>query len=386
MYSLSDKFLFYHQSLDAFLFLRFLRTMIFICFVGCCLTWPILMPANATGGGSSTELDKISIGNVEKKSHYYAHAVLAWVFFIFVLFTITRERIWLISLRQAWALSERNASRQSSRTVLFLSAARDALEEGRMRQIFGEGAVRIWPASDGAKLEALIADRDSSVEKLEMAELKLIRQAMKVITKEKKKSSDPSSQQLRFESLPRKVQDDIRPRHHLGTAMTGEKVDSIQWLRQHIKDKESEIEALRQQHDVVNTDKPAAVFVEFKTSADAQKASQQVLSTEILALTPRYLGVEPNEVIWKNLFLSPERRISQEGIATALVAALILFWSIPSGLVGLLSNISYLADNVQWLAWLRNLPDSVVGLLSGLLPPLASSLLSKRVSNIFRCK
>jgi hypothetical protein len=63
-----------------------------------------------------------------------------------------------------------------------------------------------------------------------------------------------------------------------------------------------------------------------------------------------------------------------------------LFWSIPSGLVGIVSNISYLADNVEWLGWLRNLPDPVLGLLSGLLPPLATSLLSKYVPNIFRCE
>ena len=76
-----DKFTLYHGSLDTYLYLRFLRTVIFICVFGCALTWPILFPVNATGGGNSTQLDKIGIGNVTKKKHLYAHAVIAWVFF-----------------------------------------------------------------------------------------------------------------------------------------------------------------------------------------------------------------------------------------------------------------------------------------------------------------
>jgi hypothetical protein len=78
---IDDKFLLHHQSIDAYLYLRFLRTIIFICFVGCCITWPILMPINATGGGKARQLDRIAIGNVAKNSRLYAHAVIAWVFF-----------------------------------------------------------------------------------------------------------------------------------------------------------------------------------------------------------------------------------------------------------------------------------------------------------------
>src|SRR5690242_5024405 len=72
-----DKFTLYHQSIDSYLFLRFLRTMIFICVVGCVLTWPILMPINAAGGGTGNELDRVSIGNVAETKYLYAHAIVA---------------------------------------------------------------------------------------------------------------------------------------------------------------------------------------------------------------------------------------------------------------------------------------------------------------------
>ncbi|KFA70582.1 hypothetical protein S40285_09432 [Stachybotrys chlorohalonatus IBT 40285] len=332
MYSISDKFILYHSSLDAFLFLRFLRTIIFICLVGSFLTWPTLMPVNATGGGSSTQLDKVGIGNVVKINSYYAHAALAWIFFTFVMFTIARERLWLICLRQAWTLSKNSSSKLSSRTILFLSAPEEALEENNMKRTFGEGAVRTWPAIDSTNLNRMVSDRDSSVEQLEGAETRLIIRALKLI-KKKQGNSQQSHEWSSYESLPQNIRDGIRPRHHAGCTMTGENVDSIRWYRQRINEIVSEVEKARQERHESDGGGSAAVFVEFKTHADAQQAAQQVISPGILELTPRYLGVAPKEVVWNNLFLSPERRISQEGVATALVLALIVFWSLPSGLV-----------------------------------------------------
>ncbi|KAH8890372.1 DUF221-domain-containing protein [Thozetella sp. PMI_491] len=384
MRSVPDKFLLYHQSLDTYLYLRFLRTIIFLCAAGVGLTWPTLMPVNAAGGGTSTQLDRLGIGNVKNTSHYYAHAVLAWVYFVFVMFTVARERLWLIGLRQAWTVTKSNASRLSSRTVLFLSAPQEALEEGNMKRIFGDGAIRIWAATKVSEAEALVSERDSFVERLEAAETLLIRRACAKVKREHKSGGDQTSHATNYEGLSPTVKEAIRPTHRAKYSPTSEKRDTIRWLRQSIKEKEAEIDNARQLTDQEDVDAAAAVFVEFKTIADAEQAVQQVPSVQILALNPRYLGVSPKETIWKNLFIAPELRISQQGIATALVATLIVFWSIPSGFLGLVSNISYLAENVEWLAWLNNLPESVLGLLSGLVPPLVTSLLNKYVPNIFR--
>src|SRR5256885_12996911 len=61
--TLDDKFILRNNSLDAYCFLRFLKTIILLCFVGSCITWPILFPVNATGGGDASQLDRISISN-----------------------------------------------------------------------------------------------------------------------------------------------------------------------------------------------------------------------------------------------------------------------------------------------------------------------------------
>lgn len=77
---LDDKFVLRHSSLDAYLFLRYLRMLVLICVVGCALTWPILFPVNATAGGDASQLDKISFSNVNDPKKLYAHAVVAWIF------------------------------------------------------------------------------------------------------------------------------------------------------------------------------------------------------------------------------------------------------------------------------------------------------------------
>ncbi|KAI1164385.1 DUF221-domain-containing protein [Nemania serpens] len=390
MRKLPDKFLLYHDSLDAYLYLRFLRTIIFICVIGCVFTWPILMPVNAAGGGSSTELDRITISNVTKTDFLYAHAVMAWVFFGFVMFTVTRERFWLIGLRQAWTLSTPNAKRLSSRTVLFLSAPRESLEQSNMARFFGDGAVRIWPVTKPDKLQTLVSERDALAEKLEFAETVLI---YKSNSRRARRSIDGHERaRLSYHDLPDLVKTAIRlrskPRTFPFAPLFGlgysKKEDTIQSLRDQIKEKEGHIEEMRKSHDLGEPHGAAAVFVEFKTQAEAQRACQQVASSNPLALMPRHIGVKPNEIIWDNLTLPPARRISQTGIANTIVILSIIFWSIPSGFVGLVSNISYLAENVEWLHFLNNLPDPVIGLLSGLLPPLLTSLLTKDVPLIFR--
>lgn len=67
--------------MDGYLFLRFLRVLCSIFFIGCLITWPVLLPIHATGGAGNTQLDALSFSNVKNKNSYYAHAVMACVLF-----------------------------------------------------------------------------------------------------------------------------------------------------------------------------------------------------------------------------------------------------------------------------------------------------------------
>lgn len=82
MYKLPDEYVLQHHSMDAYLLIRFLKLVSMICFVGACMTFPILFPINATGGNGNIQLNILSMSNVEESKYerYFAHAFIAWLF------------------------------------------------------------------------------------------------------------------------------------------------------------------------------------------------------------------------------------------------------------------------------------------------------------------
>jgi len=76
-----DSFVLNHSTLDGFLFLRYMKVLCVIALVGCCITWPILFPLHVHGGGTSTQLDILTFGNVTNANYCYVHAFVAWVYF-----------------------------------------------------------------------------------------------------------------------------------------------------------------------------------------------------------------------------------------------------------------------------------------------------------------
>lgn len=81
LFNTPDLEVLHQSSIDGFLFLRFLRILGVICLVGALITWPVLFPLHILGGGTGTQLDSLTFGNVTKPSLYFVHAFLAWIYF-----------------------------------------------------------------------------------------------------------------------------------------------------------------------------------------------------------------------------------------------------------------------------------------------------------------
>lgn len=364
-----------HSSLDAYLYLRFLRTVIFICFIGVCITWPILFPVNATGGGNASQLDKLGFGNVHYKDRLYAHAVVAWVFFGFVMFVIVRERVWLIGLRQAWYLSRANAPRLSSRTVLYLDPPEDSSADD-VQSAWGTEARTQWIVKATKPLDDQVESRNSKATQLECAEVYYLRKATKKIAK---KGVAPNDAQV----------ENARPRERR-YYIAGVAVDLINHLRGDVKDAEKEVDDKRQAYMTESTEanKRSAIFVEYADQASAQKAyrgdaKHHLAVSANLAVQSRLIGVLPSEIIWPNLTMPQVERLSKMSLANVFIALLIIFWSIPTAIVGSISNVNYLAT-FEWLHWLKDLPTPILGLLTGFVPPLLTSMLASYVPIIMR--
>ncbi|KAG9238478.1 hypothetical protein BJ875DRAFT_450854 [Amylocarpus encephaloides] len=395
-WKIPDTYALQHQSLDAYLFLRFLRMTVVIMFVGCCITWPVLFPVNITGGKGQEQLDMLSMSNIDKESKggkykYFAHAGVAWLYFGFVLFLVTRESIFYINLRQAFLLSPMYANRISSRTVLFTSVPEIYLSEAKLRQVFGSAVRRIWIGRDTEIVDELVEKRDEAAYKLEAAEVKLIKLANGERLKAAKNggasgeeepiSGDAESGSLAGRWIPTKK----RPSHKLGKfGLIGKKVDTINWAREELATLIPATEAAQANYLAHETKLSGSVFIEFTRQSDAQAAFQTLSHHQALHMSPRYIGINPNEIVWKSLKISWWQRVIRRFAVLGFITAMIVFWAIPVAFVGLVSNINYLMTEYTWLAWLEKIPSQILGVITGLLPSVALAILMSLVPIVMR--
>ena len=303
----------------------------------------------------------------------------------FVILAVTREQLFLAGTRQAYLSSKTNAARLSSRVVLFLFAPEEALEEDRLQDTFGSDAQQSWIVSDRSKLEKLVGERNDIALTMEAAEVDLSREANRRRVDRAETHGDGSNTDSADPSIS-KIPHQSRPKHKL-TPVLGTKVDTIDWARKTLPDLQSKIENRRRAPETSVRPKSSAVFVAYSSPAAAQRACNHVKFHPVVSTITRdrFIGVQPKEALWSNLTLAPPNRISRASLATALVIATILFWAIPIGFVGAISNIKYLTDKVKFLRFLNNLPPSIIGLISGFLPPLIISTFVSYVPKIFRC-
>ncbi|KAL1902066.1 hypothetical protein Cpir12675_000173 [Ceratocystis pirilliformis] len=191
-FKVEDTFALQHISLDAYFFLRFLKVLSGLCFVGVCITWPILLPIHARGGSGLKQLDSLTIGNVTEKKTFVVHALVCWLYFTIVLYTIYRECIFYINLRNAYMFSPYQAQRLSSRTVLFTSVPPRYRDPARLRKLFGDSVRNVWIPKDTSDLEKLVEEREQTALRLEKAEIVLIKLANRL--RKKAMGQEPPSE------------------------------------------------------------------------------------------------------------------------------------------------------------------------------------------------
>lgn len=241
------------------------------------------------------------------------------------------------------------ASKMSSRTVLFSDVRPEYQNAEKLRELFGTSMKRYWLATDCKALTKLVEERDKDTLKLENAEIKLSRTAVKAKIKADKKSAKgkktvtrnsdaeaalPGSQWLRKKD---------RPTHRLGKIpLIGKKVDTIEWGRAELKRLIPEVQKSQAEHAAFKTTLLPSVFVEFTTQQAAQAAFRRMSPRNGPRMSPKAINVAPDEIIWKNLKIGSKQRKMRKIVAQIFISAMILFWSIPVAVVGAISNINYL--------------------------------------------
>lgn len=177
---------------------------------------------------------------------------------------------------------------------------------------------------------------------------------------------------------------EARPRHRpLGNFMHS--VDTIHWTRDRLGQLNQQIHKLRRSLRRGDGTAIPAAFIEFTSPSTAQAAHQVVAHHRPLQMSTRLIGVRPDEVLWPSLRMTWWERLLKRTAAMALIAVAIVFWSVPSAVIGMVSNIEFLA-NIPFMSWLEELPTPVLGFLQGFVPALALSLWMALVPAMIRGK
>lgn len=197
-------------GLDAYFFLRYLRTLLKIFVPLALLILPILLPTNAVHGrgphfaegrfGNSTSwqnvtgLDQLAWGNVppQKNNRYWVHLVLAIIVIVWTCFVFFDELRGYIRLRQAYLTSPQHRLRASATTVLVTAIppkwctfqALDGLYD-----VFPGGIRNIWINRNFDELNDKVKQRNKLAKSLESAETALIKNAKKAQMENLKKEA-----------------------------------------------------------------------------------------------------------------------------------------------------------------------------------------------------
>ncbi|QRW10341.1 tranport-associated late exocytosis protein [Ceratobasidium sp. AG-Ba] len=409
------------NGMDAYFFVRYLRMMVRVFLPIWIISWVVLLPVDAAGVNNKDGLDQFTYGNIPRNSQvrYAAHVVLAWLTTGWVLYNIKKEMRNFVSARQRHLVDPVHSASAQANTVLITGVPRKFLDEEALAQLFQHvpgGVKKVWLNRDLKDLPDIYERRLKASNKLESAEFQLVATANKLdrqhklnLAKAAKKGKDittvkpvvPDDVEATPHLADKLVPRDQRPTHRLPAGFMpfalpfiGQKVDTIEWARKEVVEAEKELAEGRRKlaEDVANVGVDMdenypplnSAFILFNQQIGAHIAAQITVHNEPYRMAEKYTEVAPADVIWGNLGINPYEARIRRVISYAATAALIIFWTIPVAFVGIVSNVSQLCVRYSWLRWLCDLPDVVVGIISGVLPPVGLAILMMLLPIVLR--
>lgn len=368
-----EAFLIQYCGTDGYFFIRFLFEFTCVAIIGVLITWPILIPINVTNSNHNSGLEAISMSNIKNKWRFLAHIFVSWAYFGAVIFLIYRELVYYTTFRHVLQTTPLYDSLLSSRTLLLTEIPQECMTEETLRTSFPT-ATNIWYARNYKELQDKVKQRTKLSNKYEGAANKVINKAVSMRAKAIKKNKptpEPSDDINKYLKDGKK-----RPTHKL-KFLIGKKVDTLDYGKTTIGELNREISKLQVEHE--SFDKLPAVFMEFPTQVELQKAYQAIPYNKLFKGTKRIQGVAPDDVIWDNLSLTATKRTIKYVLANTLLTLMVIFWCIPVAVVSAITNINSLTQIVPFLSFLNKLPSFLMGLVTGLLPVIALAVLMSLV-------
>ena len=362
-----ESFILQQAGLDGYFFLRYLKIFGYLFGFGL-LTWIILLPINASNGNHLKGFDQLSIANIKNEDRYYAHVFIGWIWYGAIIYVIYRELFFYNSLKNAVLSTPKYAMSLPGRTVIFQCVPDSFLDGKQVFKIFN-GVKRIYVSRTNKQLEDAVNARAAMVNRLEIAENKLLKLAVKNKKKADKKgiALEPADEISAY--VPEKKRPSFR-----ANGLFKPKVDTIRYCQEQIPILNKKVRELQKKfrHSQPNN----SLFVEFVDQYHAQLAFQSVVHHNPLRMTPAYIGVAPSDVQWRNLRIFWWERLTRRSLAFAAIVAVIIFWAVPVAFIGVITNFNYLTNGLPWLRWIKRLPSQLLGIVTGILPTALLSILN----------
>lgn len=351
-------------GLDAAVYLTFITTALMIMVLSAGLCLPVLLPLSVTDNNykrtlehaknktaaSYDDFSKLSMGNIQEKSNRLWGFVIAayWVSFVtyYVLWKTYKYVRELRSRTQGSSMSKPEQFAVLVRDIppVPVGITRQEQVDSFFRRMYPETYERSLIVTDIAEADKVWTELKSYRKKLARAE---------VIFEKSKTVQKPEG---------------TRPLHKTGTlGLVGEKVDSIDFYNEKIKDLSIKLET--KQKITLREKQLAAAFIIFN-SRPAAAAAAQVLNSENADTWTATLAPEPCQVLWKNLAMPFYQRMFRQKVVYIIVFLTVVFYMVPITLISALTTL----DNLRkLLPFLKSIVDikALKSVLEAYLPQLA---------------
>lgn len=340
--SYSDDQIFFSHGIDALVYMQFMKFCIvlfaFLTLVGLA----VLLPTNYFGNTDSKGFNATVLGNIPQGSHlFWVHLAAVYFFTAAIVFAVYRTFDIFVSRAHQY----RKLPLPSNYTVMvrkvpiYVRTSRQLKDH--FERFFPDQIIGAHLVFDTGRIENLIVEREAAKRLLHVAE----------------HERDSSG---------------VRPKHKQG--LFGEYVDSIDFYSEQLRQLRDQIkvEQLKVDRDVPDPDYKSGQtgFLTLNSLVAANQCAQTTASRSAWQVR---IAPTLSDLHWDQLRVSRVHAWSRRLLIAGFVAALIVFWTIPVGVIAQFTNLNYLAkfDSMSsFVKWVTGLPWVIPNFLTRFLPTI----------------
>lgn len=375
-------------GIDAYFFLRFVGIWAALFCAASLTISPLLMTINALGEDASYPtgaqgLDRLSWVNnsTSKHNRLNVHLFVAITFICCLGYVILHElQVYTNHLHNNEVSEERNC-------VLLLNIPQKFCNDNvleRHLDSLGLKPLKVTMFRDLRDLKRLVQKRDKFLNRLEGAETAMILSAVSKASAsrvlEKRNAEDRAEGELwktylHAHELP----------HHYRLRRQWpfvEQVESLSYYKLHVNRLNGALTQAREHHQRYFSVMNNAV-VQFYSPLHAQILCQTSTFQSSAFARVKCKIVDSDGINWESVLRPRWKKLVRRAATTAISLLIIIGWTFPVTLVGLLTQVNYLTQLVPPLSWIHDLPSKIQYTIAGALPAVFLSLLLSAVPLIF---